>query len=294
MLFLYSEPEGDGLQQGDLIRRTAEIEAVLREYHQHYFDTDSYRYFVVLTQSCDLVRRPTQCKSRYISLAAVRPAILAIERELHGMLSELERRSGLCRESVRGRLKDFLIKLYNNNEPRYFYFPADPAIGLQEAHCAFLPLSIAIRAREHYQKCVAARTASLKPVFQAKLGWLVGNLYSRVGTPDWVPEAEEADAFDDRLKEQLDALATWMDDRHMDAARKAINTREIRDLAPEALQRRVQEAKPKSRKQSITDALTEALRNQELLGPSALSGQQIQDVLRYLGSISEFKRASDG
>jgi len=49
--------------------------------------------------------------------------------------------------------------------------------------CAFLLLSIALRA-EHYGALLEAKIAQLDDIFAAKLGWLTGNLYSRVGTPD--------------------------------------------------------------------------------------------------------------
>ena len=67
----------DDLQQGDVISRTQQLDAVLKDVHPHYFYGEDYRYFLVLTQSCDLVRRPgyksALCKSRYITLAAIRP-----------------------------------------------------------------------------------------------------------------------------------------------------------------------------------------------------------------------------
>ena len=47
--------------------------------------------------------------------------------------------------------------------------------------------------------------------FQAKLGWLTGNLYSRVGTEDWAPDnvsdAQFAEMVDDLLKRQC----VWVD-----------------------------------------------------------------------------------
>ena len=41
-----------------------------------------YRYFIVLTQSCDLVRRNGgRCTSPHVTIAAVRPLRVAFERE---------------------------------------------------------------------------------------------------------------------------------------------------------------------------------------------------------------------
>ena len=62
----------------------------------------------------------------------------------------------------------------------------------------FLALSVALRI-SHYDACIGAKVAQLDDVFQAKVGWLTGNLYSRVGTPDL--EEKEDDA--ERIKEQF-------------------------------------------------------------------------------------------
>ena len=78
------------------------------------------------------------------------------------------------------------MKLLNNNHPEYFYLAEDVDCHLSEACVAFLKLAIPIKS-EHYDRCLAARISQLKEIFQAKLGWLAGNIYSRVGTPDWVP-----------------------------------------------------------------------------------------------------------
>jgi len=80
-----AELERESLQQGDVLLRTASIDALLKEIHPHYTKED-YRYLMVLTQTCDLVRRlgsaeGKRCKARYISVAAVRPLERVIARE---------------------------------------------------------------------------------------------------------------------------------------------------------------------------------------------------------------------
>ena len=41
---------------------------------------------------------------------------------------------------------------------------------------------------QHFGICLQAKTCQLKEAFQAKLGWLIGNLYSRVATAEWDTE----------------------------------------------------------------------------------------------------------
>ena len=48
----------------------------------------------------------------------------------------------------------------------------------------FLQLSVALKV-EHYDLCLDAKIAELKEPFQAKLGYRVGHMYSRVGTAEW-------------------------------------------------------------------------------------------------------------
>jgi len=78
----------------------------------------------------------------------------------------------------------FTESLLDNNESSYFYLHEDIDSSISGMNCAFLALSVALRI-EHYDKCLAAKVAQLKEPFQAKLGWLVGSMYSRVGTQEW-------------------------------------------------------------------------------------------------------------
>src|SRR5689334_11423033 len=59
------------LYQGDIIARTPAVEAILSDYHRYFLDA-KYTFFIVTTQSCDLVVRGGTCKADYIALAVVR------------------------------------------------------------------------------------------------------------------------------------------------------------------------------------------------------------------------------
>ena len=115
----------------------------------------------------------------------------------------------MCSEDKRHYVKDFLSKLLNNNLPEYFYLAQDPELEITRPHVAFLTLSVAVK-KENYQKCAAARIAQLQDIFQAKLGWLVGEIYSRIGTPDWVPGQMSDTEFDSLLEKQLNEMALWV------------------------------------------------------------------------------------
>lgn len=176
----------ESLCQGDLLSITGEMRKILEEVHP-YFLHKQYKYFMVLTQSCDLVRRDgINCKTPYITLAAVRSFDDFFERQLI---------SSRCAEEINGyllmdskqkeRAYQLLERLYNNTEPDYFFLYKEDALQLPESMVACLKVSIALKSKLHYQECLQAKKIELSDEFKAKLGWLVGNIYSRVGTTDW-------------------------------------------------------------------------------------------------------------
>ena len=165
MHFTYKDPvDTASLHQGDVLRRTETLNDVLKQVHPHYHGKADYKYFIVLTQTCDLIRRDNgRCNARYITIAAVRPVRLATARYVQGQQrNELEHKLRFCKEPGRDRLRMFIERLLNNNESLYFYLHREPSKGVSEDQCAFLHLSIALKADLHYEmllnaKCLQAR-----------------------------------------------------------------------------------------------------------------------------------------
>lgn len=203
--FTYKEQcDSSSLCQGDLLKITDELKEVLKEVHP-YFLNEQYKYFMVLTQSCDLVRRGgNKCKTPYITLAAVRNFDSFFESLLI---------KNKCAESVNGfllmdtknwgRAYQLLERLYNNTESDYFFLYKEGSLGFPNSMIASLKVSIALKSDLHYEKCLSAKVLELSDEFKAKLGWLVGNIYSRVGTTDWESiktETERKDMLSDELK----------------------------------------------------------------------------------------------
>src|SRR4051812_2999300 len=80
--YVYDTPDPAALNQGDVLDRTPEFAALLRTLFPHHADQPAYKYFMVLTQSCDLVRRGGgPCGAQFINLAAVVPVDEAIRHE---------------------------------------------------------------------------------------------------------------------------------------------------------------------------------------------------------------------
>jgi hypothetical protein len=190
MHFTYGEGcDKSSLKQGDLLKKTPELSLVLSKYHS-YFAKGQYTHFLVLTQTCDLELREEKCKARYITLSAVRSLKDVINKQLTELQSVQVKGDGLFySDAKKPELVDFLRKLHNNNDPHHFFLKASPENDLTNDSCAFLQLTVPIKAKEHYKTCCDAKRLELKEGFRAKLGYLVGDLYSRVGTEDYVPGA---------------------------------------------------------------------------------------------------------
>ena len=58
-------------------------------------------------------------------------------------------------------------------------------------------------------------------IFRAKLGWLTGNIYSRVATEDWVPTIDkDNEAFRNRIRGILDENSLWAKEEAIDIFKK--------------------------------------------------------------------------
>ncbi len=230
MHFTYSSTSSEDLSQGDVLDRNPEFEAILEEVHPHYSDPKN-THFMVLTQTCDLVRRGgNHCNARYISIAAVRRLSTAYERELYDKrMFSYKSLPPIADTKAKSSLDLFLHRLFNNNEPNYFFLSKEPTVGLPSHSCAFLRLSIALKAEIHYQTLLGCRILQLDEPFQAKLGWLVGQLYSRVATQDWPP-----DELRKQVKNTHDEEAIWVDPRRAKRLKREIE-KEIENNGEDAL-----------------------------------------------------------
>lgn len=180
------EPDMKTLCQGDVLEITEELSMVLKNVHP-YFLNEQYKFFMVLSQSCDLVRRDGKsCKTPYITLAAVRSYSDFLEKLfLKGKYAEKIEGLLIMDEKNKDRAYQLVERVYNNTEPEYFFLYKEDALGFPDSMVAYLKVSIALKSDEHYDKCLNAKKIELADEFKAKLGWLVGNMYSRVGTADW-------------------------------------------------------------------------------------------------------------
>ena len=284
--FTYAALDVAQINQGDVLRRTPAVETVLDEVHPHYTSTD-YRFFIVLTQSCDLIRRDGRpCASRYVTLAAVRPLRLVLEREVRRFQYDpIEKRLGICSRAQYAKMVQLAERLLNNNQERYFFLQREPGSGLEEDHCAFLQLTVALKAELHYETLLAAKILQLSESFQHKLGHLVGTMYSRVGTEDWVPAHASDIDFRSRTHELVDDLVEWLETDLHRRVLKELDKLQDEEQTPEKLIEVVERLKKtkEARRREGLDSIERVLRDAGI-GPE-LSGR----IRRRLESNSDVR-----
>jgi hypothetical protein len=194
-------PDND-LLQGDIVEPTEELRSILRAVHPHFLDP-KYTAFLLVTQSCDLALRNGRCNTRYLNIAVVRP----IEAVLHDFLSHVCRPvvEGVYLQETKGEACRLLERLFNQNEQALglFYFHPDVEAGIADPSVSLLRVTVTLKV-EHYHVLRQARRGRLCAEFRSKLGWLVGNLYSRIGTQDWSEPPERRKDLESLVKQYLD------------------------------------------------------------------------------------------
>nr|WP_145544795.1 hypothetical protein [Variovorax boronicumulans] len=221
----YKKGVSDILQQGDLLsRESPAVSGPLSEYHRYHFDKEENELFAIITQSCDLYPHGGRPKARYIVLAPVRPLRKIIEKEFKGLFEFVgEADMVLASNSTKEKYKQFVGKLVNNNDPRYFFMPGWPQGRIAEDMCIMTSIMMPIKV-DHYEKCQQGRLAQISDIFQAKLGSLIGQQFSRVGTPDWAPKA-----VDEKVNTTSQRSITWVSD--LAKLKASIAARKARDEA---------------------------------------------------------------
>jgi len=250
------------LEQGDVIERTEEITEILKAVHPYYLQ-DNYLKFIILTQSCDLAIRKNSHKAKYITIAAIRPLSLVRERFLNDDRSELERKADIAGERIKGKLKSFLVRLFNNNIPEYFFLYKDSISGIDENMVAFLRLSIALKSDLHYKALQKARISTLSPEFRAQLGWNVGNIYSRVGTPDW-DDVYSKEKYEEAINAELMSQTEWINDDIIKAILNKYEERSSR-MSSEEIRRIIDNANISISYEDNITAITNELKRRDLI-----------------------------
>lgn len=176
------------LRQGDVLERTTELSSAIGQAHQYYAEADGYNHFLVLTPTCDLVIRQGRCNARYITLAAVRPLDVLVDREFKKFNQSVNLPGTFLVLERRANAEQFIARLLHNTENGYLFLPGE-FFADNIDRCGFLLLSIALR-NEHYEACLSSKRLQLSDVFAAQVGNLTSDLYGQIATPALEEQAD--------------------------------------------------------------------------------------------------------
>lgn len=184
--YVYREAvEGNSLLQGDVLK----VQGQFNNYFKQFYPEVSFldhedQYVMVLTQSCDLVkshkRKPKVSHVNVCLIRTLRSLVRALISEEIKPLSIAG--NNILEREANDQLKDKISKLLNNSDQKLnFFLPMQSPFT--EDMVAMIPLSFSFRI-EHYDLLTQNKVLTLKPEFQAKVGYIISELYGRVGTPD--------------------------------------------------------------------------------------------------------------
>ncbi len=269
------------LEQGDILEPTEGLRNVFRQVHKH-FEHAKYVAFMVITQSCDLVRRKSgdPCKAKHVELCVVRELQPLCSEILHDAAGTKIPR--LLRVSRRDKAIELLKSIHHQNEQSIGLFYLHPAAAMSFAtpSVAQLRISIALK-REHYDALVQSRRGRLDEAFQAKLGWLIGNLYSRVGTLDWKDSNVGEGVLDRQVAELVKNTSdvVWASDKVIRQVENDPNAGSFESLSIDELRTKVKEVEPKPAKEQLISSVMKILDGKQLLKDDQ-TRKQIETALK--------------
>ena len=233
---------GQGLQQGDIIAKSAAVVGVLEK----AFPDEALAKasaFIILTQSCDLFRRGKKsCRAKYVNLATISP----LEDNLFMLLDDICDKvcleaekpiSGLYLLKDKNKAEQFIERVLNQTEERrgLFYLPPLAEAGIGVHSIVNLQVNAPVRI-EHYDFLISNAKGRLGIEYQHRLGWLVGNLFSRVALPEFDKSEKDRIIKEMLTPEEGEAGPFWVSrDSIAEAQRKGIGingkkNREVYDL----------------------------------------------------------------
>lgn len=258
--FIYKDPKDlTQLHQGDILNSTPHIKEIL-EMSYPSFPGKEYTHFMVLTQSCDLViREEAASAAPYISLAAICDFDKFLEQTFATYQNHpIEKKGRLLSESFYGTATNLLERLFNNNEDDCFYLPEDVQNDFPES-VALLRLTVTIESQPHYKECMAARVLELNDTFKAKLGWIVGKIYSRVGTEDWTTKEMSREEFANWIRKVLTNNFMWLEKKTLKTLKKQYTENEVDLLKWEEIQAEAEKIKPPSKRDELVEIVRDKL-----------------------------------
>lgn len=256
----YASKHSDtALFQGDVLERTPDLEQVLIELYPYaYKHQDKYPFFLVLTQTCDLVNDGgREHKAEHITLCATRPIDYLLDSEISKLQKTAAlREAGICPTDRRPALLDKVERLLSNELYPYFYLHPTANTPFTTAHVGYLRISFPLSATLHYDTCLKAKRLELAPEFQAKLGWLTTLVFGRVATKDFGKKERHV-----RAMEYLNGRVKWISSGQIvqEVQQRKLG-QNLNNLTAEQIRELVADLEVKSRPDKLADIIVKHAR----------------------------------
>jgi len=291
MHWTYEKCENNAdLEQGDILEPREELSALFKNVHP-YFTQPKYRGFLVITQTCDLQNRlyngTKRCSATHISLSVIRSVQDVISQSLSERFGFMA--PGIYAMHMQRTVENLAERLVNQNENSLglFFLHSDLDSGIAVHSVALLRVAISVKAVEHYETLKSARVGRLSKEFQPKLGWMVGNLYSRVGVTDWKEksEKENKNLENNIIKEILSFTRNkpiWLDKKVYD---KILKNKPDFDSLPLNMQEEIiRESMPDPPKDKALEIIAKTVKN---VSPK-ISDKEIETIKSRLSNDDQF------
>lgn len=184
---LTTEKDIESLYQGDIIIIDDDIRENLIAHNRTKANT--CRFVIILTQSCDLVKRSdfgNGCKAQLLHMGFLSSFDEYFADNLRKYCEKglFDGRVSIIEQGKSQKLKNHLERLFNNNSSDHFLIPEDVGQGLSNHHVVDLRDQCLISSN-YYDNLLMNKQCELEEIYRAKLGYMVSQLFSRIGTRDW-------------------------------------------------------------------------------------------------------------
>lgn len=279
----------DQLFQGDVLERNECLEDVLKGLYPYaHQNPRKYPYFVVLTQSCDLIADNHRYrKAEHITICAARSIRIFLEQEVSKLQTPVLQEMGICLKRDKQSLLNKIERLLSNEEYPYFYLHPSKQTPFSDGLVAYLRVAFPLRTDIHYNTCLKAKKVQLAPEFQAKLGWLTTLVYGRVATNDFEPEMRSKYA-----KEYIDSIEgiVWRKEKALaNQARQMGLDKNFLRLTPSQLRQLIDTMDVKSQPEALADLVVKYARElwpEDEQNLSILRRRLLKDT-EFISSMSE-------
>lgn len=285
--YTYEDCDLSQLFQGDVLQKAFGLETILNKTFPDFPAYSDYHYLLVLTQSCDLQQRDGKPPSApYITFAAILPVSEAIWLEARKQQAWWQIPRHIVDSPLYNKMHTFTEQLLDNNVSDFFYLHEDASLGIGAPYCAFLRLTLTLDIGV-IDACRKAKVAQIKESFRAKLGWLVGNMYSRVGTEEW--SRSHGMPVEKQAKSLLKGMLVNIDKRHIEKCLRELGgVKPLEEYTPQQIADHIAGEKPTSRSSEFRDYAIDALQGADF--PKKVPAKVIQQIVNVILADTRIRR----